>query len=78
MTIEIGKPFDVNQKVQSLQGSENNLMDSTFTKLLYLRVHGMHGLKEINNDKYFFLENLCCLHSMIVEDVVLVFLLKMI
>lgn len=53
-------------------------MDPTFTKLLYLRVHGMHGLKEINNDKYFLLENLCCLDSMIMEDVVIVFLLKMI
>ncbi len=53
-------------------------MDPTFTKLLYLRVHGMHGLIEINNDEYFLLKNLCGLYSMIMEDVVIVFLLKII
>jgi len=53
-------------------------MDTTFAKLLYLGVHGMHRFKKINNHENFFLENLCCLYSMTVKDVVFVFLLEMI
>jgi hypothetical protein len=78
LTVEIGETFDVNEEIQSLERSEHDLMNSTFAKLLYLRVHGMHGFKEINDDENFLLENLCCLYSMRVEDVFFVFLLEMI
>jgi hypothetical protein len=78
LAIKICEAFDVNEEVQSLERSEDYLMDSTFAKLYNLGVHGMHGFEEINNDVDFFLKNLCCLYSMSMEDVIFVFLLEMI
>ena len=51
-------------------------MDPALAKLLHLRVHGVHGLEEVDDDEYLLLEYLRCLYSVRVEQVVLVFLVE--
>jgi hypothetical protein len=76
LAIEVLEALNVHHKVQDFETSQDELLYVLLTTCSDLRVHGMHGFEEVNNQQGYLVVNLCSLLLVRMEYVFLVSLIQ--
>jgi hypothetical protein len=76
LAIEIWETLNVHHKVEDLKTSQNQLLNILFTVCRNLGVHWVHCFEEIDNEKSNLVIYFSCLLFVLMENVVLISLIK--